>query len=635
MEEMRETSNNRFLYAYVFAIILWNNIHLSEENLSVYEPKGLSGLNTKNLCIVLPNTTSLHFLSDLTLNVTESLDLSNIQREQVNDLTTLLSKLNKNSALLTLTLTNLTVTWRNFIIILQTVWHTPIEYFSIYSFKQVESIGKEQFNYEGTSLKALAIKEVTITEYYFNQNDVYSIFSEMNIKALTVSDAQLFYMLCPSKPSLFSYLCFSNNQLTDTVFKDCQNLLLLETLILQKNRFRMLSIVSSMTGNMKSLKYLDMSRNLLQYEEENGDKCQWADTLVKLNLSSNKLTNSVFRCLPKNTQMLDLQNNGITSVPKEITELKALEELNIAFNRLRDLPGCSRFTSLGLLNIEMNSILSPSSDFFHSCPNIRGLKAGHNPFECSCELRDFIRFEKQGGGQLIGWPESYVCEYPDGMKGTFLKDFHLSEVSCNTTLLLVIALVTIVVVMALVSFLCIFFDVLWYLKMMWQWTQAKRRVWDNHTEDLETVFEFHAFISYSERDSLWVKNVLIPNLEKEDGSVRICLHERNFIPGKTIVENIINCIEKSYKSIFVLSPNFVQSEWCHYELYFAHHKVFSENTDSLILILLESIPQYIIPARYHKLKALMAKRTYLEWPKEKGKHRLFWANLRAAINAKL
>jgi len=51
--------------------------------------------------------------------------------------------------------------------------------------------------------------------------------------------------------------------------------------------------------------------------------------------------------------------------------------------------------------------------------------------------------------------------------------------------------------------------------------------------------------------------------------------------------------------------------------------------------LLEPIPPYVIPARYHKLKALMAKRTYLEWPKERSKHALFWANLRAAISINL
>ncbi|KAL8207506.1 UNVERIFIED_CONTAM: hypothetical protein K2H54_057181 [Gekko kuhli] len=197
------------------------------------------------------------------------------------------------------------------------------------------------------------------------------------------------------------------------------------------------------------------------------------------------------------------------------------------------------------------------------------------------------------------------------------------------------ALTISVVFAAIISFLCIYLDIPWYLKMMWQWTQVKHRIWKNNPEDVLDNLEFHAFVSYSERDSDWVKNVLIPNLEKEDGSIQICQHERNFIAGKSIVENIIDSIEKSYRSIFVLSPNFVQSEWCHYELYFAHHKLFQERNNSLILLLLEPIPPYIIPAKYYKLKALMAKRTYLEWPKEKGKQGLFWANLRATICVRL
>ncbi|NXU46914.1 TLR1 protein, partial [Drymodes brunneopygia] len=403
---------------------------------------------------------------------------------------------------------------------------------------------------------------------------------------------------------------------------------------LQKNKFESLHKVSSMTRSMKSLKYLDMSNNLLRH---NGAavQCQWAESLTELDLSSNQLADAVFECLPVNVKKLSLQNNQISNVPRGMVELKSLEELNLASNRLADLPGCSSFTSLQFLNIEMNSILTPSADFFRSCPRVRELQAGHNPFKCSCELQAFIRLERQSGGKLFGWPEAYVCEYPEGLRGTELKDFHLSQLACNTTLLLVTALLLTLVLVAVVAFLCIYLDVPWYVRMTWQWTQTKRRAWHDLPGDQGSVLQFHAFISYSERDSLWVKNELIPNLEKGEGCVQLCQHERNFIPGKSIVENIINCIEKSYKSIFVLSPNFVQSEWCHYELYFAHHKLFSENSNSLILILLEPIPPYLIPARYHKLKALMAKRTYLEWPKERSKRALFWANLRAAISINL
>uniref|UniRef100_A0A8B9TD06 TIR domain-containing protein n=1 Tax=Anas platyrhynchos TaxID=8839 RepID=A0A8B9TD06_ANAPL len=538
----------------------------------------------------------------------------------------LLSDFRKGSRLQNLALTNVSVDWTIFLELLQTIWQSSIEYFNINSFKQLSDIEKYNFRYSGTSMKALALKNILVTDLSFSQNDLYRIFADMNIEALTVAGSEMIQM----------YLNFINNDLTDLLFQNCDPLIQLEIFILQKNKFESLSKVSSMTRYMKSRSYLDMSSNLLRTDGAE-ERCQRSKSLKELDLSSKQLTESVFGCLPLNVNKLDLHNKQISSVPQGIAELKSLKELKLASNRLADRPGCSGFWALEILNMEMNSILSPSTDFLESCQRVWELEAGHNPFKCSCELQAFVRLERQSGGKLSGWPEAYVCEYPEDLKGPQLKDLHLTELACNTTLLLVTALLLLLtlVLAGVVAFLCIYLDVPWYVRMLWQWTQMKRRAWHECPEERETVLQFHAFISYSERDSVWVKTELIPNLEKGEGSVRLCQHERNFVPGKSIVENIMNCIDKSYKSIFVLSPNFAQSEWCHYELYFAHHKLFRENCNSLILILLEPVPPYIIPARYHKLKALMAQRTYLERPKERSKRALFWANLRAAININL
>nr|XP_038028229.1 LOW QUALITY PROTEIN: toll-like receptor 1 [Anas platyrhynchos] len=520
----------------------------------------------------------------------------------------------------------------------KTIWQSSIEYFNINSFKQLPDIEKYNFRYSGTSMKALALKNILVTDLSFSQNDLYRIFADMNIEALTVAGSEMIQMLCPSfnSPSVLRYLNFINNDLTDLLFQNCDPLIQLEIFILQKNKFESLSKVSSMTRYMKSRSYLDMSSKLLRNDGAE-ERCQRSKSLKELDLSSKQLTESVFGCLPLNVNKLDLHNKQISSVPQGIAELKSLKELKLALNRLADLPGCSGFWALEILNMEMNSILSPSADFLESCQRVRELEAGHNPFKCSCELQAFVRLERQSGGKLSGWPEAYVCEYPEDLKGMQLKDLHLTELACNTTLLLVTALLLLLtlVLVGVVAFLCIYLDGPWYVRVLWQWTQTKRRTWHECPEERETVLQFHAFISYSERDSVWVKTELIPNLEKGEGSVRLCQHERNFVPGMSIVENIMNCIDKSYKSIFVLSPNFVQSEWCHYELYFAHHTLFRENCNSLILILLEPVPPYIIPVRYHKLKALMAQRTYLERPKERSKRALFWANLRTAININL
>nr|UHH89778.1 TLR1B [Eudyptes chrysolophus] len=632
---------NFFLYKCLFALTFWNHISLSMANelfksVSNDFPEDGSDKKIKSLPLLYTNShqSKANFDWVVIQNITESLSLSEITNDNVKKLVALLSNFRQGSRLQNLTLTNMSVDWKALTEVFQTVWHSSIEDFKINSLTQLSNIESYDFDYSGTSMKALTIKKVLITDLYFSQDDLYKLFANMNIEALTIAESEMIHMMCPLSNSPFKYLNFLKNDLTDLLFQNCDKLVQLEKLILQKNKFESLCKVSFMTSRMKLLQYLDMSNNLLSHDAADV-QCRWAESLTELDLSSNQLTDSVFECLPVNIKKLNLQNNQITSITKGMAELKSLEELNLASNRLADLPGCSGFMSLEFLNVEMNLILTPSADFFQSCLRVKKLQARCNPFKCSCELQDFIRLERQSGVELIDWPAAYVCEYPEDLRGTQLKDFHLTELACNTTLLLVTALLLTLVLVAVVAFLCIYLDVLWYVQMTWQWTQTKRRAWHNHPEEQETVLQFHAFISYSERDSLWVKNELIPNLEKGEGCVQLCQHERNFIPGKSIVENIINCIEKSYKSIFVLSPNFVQSEWCHYELYFAHHKLFSENSNSLILILLEPIPPHIVPARYHKLKALMAKRTYLEWPKERSKRALFWANLRAAISINL
>ncbi|KAM5159140.1 toll-like receptor 1 isoform 1-T2 [Callospermophilus lateralis] len=600
------------------------------------DPESLQDFNTDSLHIVFPMKKTFHFILDMSVSTAISLELSNIKCVLDNECSYFLSalvKLQNNPRLLNLTLNNIETTWNSFISILQSVWPTTIEYFSISNVKLQDHLDSRNFDYSHTSLKALSIHQVVSDVFNFSQSNIYKIFSNMNIQNVTVSGTHMIHMLCPSQISPFLHLDFSNNLLTDMVFKDCGNLIELKTLSLQMNQLKKLANIIHMTEEMKSLQQLDVSQNSLRYEEEE-KTCSWTKSLLSLNLSSNILTDSVFSCLPPKVKVLDLHNNRIMNIPKDVTHLEALQELNVAFNSLADLPGCGTFSSLSVLIIDHNSISHPSADFFQSCQKMKSIQAGNNPFQCTCELRDFIQHIGQLPSEVVeGWPDAYKCDYPESYKGTPLKDFHVSPLSCNTGLLIVTIGVVVLVLTGSVTFLCRYLDLPWYLRMVCQWAQTRHRTRNIPLEELQSTLQFHAFISYSGHDSAWVKSELLPNLEKED--IRICLHERNFVPGKSIVENIINCIEKSYKSIFVLSPNFVQSEWCHYELYFAHHNLFHKAFDNLILILLEPIPQYSIPSNYHKLRTLMAQRTYLEWPMEKSKHGLFWANLRAAIRIKL
>ncbi len=134
---------------------------------------------------------------------------------------------------------------------------------------------------------------------------------------------------------------------------------------------------------------------------------------------------------------------------------------------------------------------------------------------------------------------------------------------------------------------------------------------------------------------------LYSNSETDEDSVNarcprpltLCLHKRDFLPGHWIVDNIMSAMERSRRTVFILSENFVQSDWCRYELDFSHFWLFDGNDgrDAAILILLEPLSKDDIPKRFCKLRKLMNSTTYLEWPQEEERIGEFWRSLRDAL----
>lgn len=502
---------------------------------------------------------------------------------------------------------------------------------------------------ETSTMESFTVSQGVVKSFFFVQEAVYNFFINLPVKHLAVVETSIIHMTCPKKESPIRELDFSNCALSDSIFSrlegqttiECETLSNLTELSLLKNNLKNLHLLSQRLKYMVSLQQLDLSINSLVYD--GWSKCFWPPNIRLMNISSGGLTHSVFNCLPKGLEILDLQNNQISVVPPTIFQLKNLVSLNLNANRLQDLPTCNNFPMLTEILLKSNSLHAPSVAKFKSCPRLKILDASHNPFTCTCSLRDFIRFginaennKGQTGVELYSWPHDYYCIYPENVRDSMLKSFWISEISCNPRILAATILVPAVVLIITLFFLCQHLDVPWYIGMMWQWTRAKHRARMQQLQPEELVgVEFHAFVSYSQHDVDWVKNDLIPNLEGPAGGLRLCHHEKNFVPGKSIIENIISCVEKSRRSVFVLSAHFVKSEWCHYELYFASHQRMSVGSDSLVLVLLEPLPQYLIPSKYYQLRAMMNRHTYLEWPQDRAKHRLFWANLRAALQADL
>ncbi len=398
----------------------------------------------------------------------------------------------------------------------------------------------------------------------------------------------------------------------------------LRKLSLSHNRFKDLAEIAKNVNDMKFLESLDLSFNSVSIDKP----CFWPPHLIELSLCHNNLGNDVFHYLSPYFQKIDLSKTGISVIPLNIiSSFPRLTDLYLSFNSIQVIPADLRAPILVSLHIDQNAITSIGQKSMECFPKLRTLKAGHNPFSCDCDCFWFMTVYNKS--LLSDWPQDYTCSTPPSFSGRRLETNEHVWLSCQPGLQAAVVLSVLSVVgvaLAIIVYAC---DDIWYTKMLWVWIRVKRRGYKRADRLLHATFFYHAFISYSQHDSTWVGSQLVPELERS--GLSLCIHERDFEPGKWIVDNIIHCVEDSYKSLFILSKHFVQSEWCNYELFFAQHRAISVNDDSLVFVLLEPIPADSLSKKFLKLRRLLRRKTYLKWPADERKQRVFWCNLKAIL----
>ncbi|KAL3846848.1 hypothetical protein ACJMK2_017802 [Sinanodonta woodiana] len=106
-------------------------------------------------------------------------------------------------------------------------------------------------------------------------------------------------------------------------------------------------------------------------------------------------------------------------------------------------------------------------------------------------------------------------------------------------------------------------------------------------EDPVADKRIHAYVSYSDQDLDFVTKELAPELERR--GYRLCLPDRDFIPGASKEENILKAIDVSLRTVFVLSGSHIQDEWSLFTFITACEKSLREKTNYLIVIVRENV----------------------------------------------
>jgi hypothetical protein len=77
-------------------------------------------------------------------------------------------------------------------------------------------------------------------------------------------------------------------------------------------------------------------------------------------------------------------------------------------------------------------------------------------------------------------------------------------------------------------------------------------------------FKYDVFISYKHDDIEWVQKELLPRLQEV--GLKICLDDVEFLAGGAAIVSMQDAIEQSRRTVLVLTPRYMQSDWTLFEM---------------------------------------------------------------------
>ena len=211
------------------------------------------------------------------------------------------------------------------------------------------------------------------------------------------------------------------------------------------------------------------------------------------------------------------------------------------------------------------------------------------------------------------------------------------QCSMNTAVKLSVGLLALVVIITGVS--VVLYRHRWDVRFFCIKFVASRNAYVEH-QGYRSLFEYDAFVAYHKTDLKWVQHELFKTLDTQGGKdddgtdqparFRLCIHDRDFIPGVSIEDNIVRAIENSRKTILVLSQKFLTSGWCEFELQMARMESFDKGRNLIVAVMLEPVE---IEKMSKSLRLLIRKNTYIEWFEDPGNRNNFWEKMRFALRA--
>ena len=258
-----------------------------------------------------------------------------------------------------------------------------------------------------------------------------------------------------------------------------------------------------------------------------------------------------------NLRVLIVSNNKLSSLkPANLSKLISLELLDLSYNKFHTISETTRLM-LGDIDEQRNSS--------HLSLNLLG-----NPLSCTCKDLQFIEWLTVTEINIVN-RDKYTCTYKDGTLVKMSNQlFYDLESECNDNVWLIASFTSVVVYYLLVTIATIWYRFRHHFRDLFL-KMRMRRERLNALLGRNEEYKYDAFISCTREGAKWIKKHFIDRFENDELQLKFCIAQRDFLVGKTIIDNIMDTLSNSRKTVLLVDGTFIESKWCQEELLLSHH----------------------------------------------------------------
>ena len=398
----------------------------------------------------------------------------------------------------------------------------------------------------------------------------------------------------------------------------------------------------SVFWNMYKLTLLDLSQNLFETLPPAVFKNLFS--LKNLNLRNNKIRSIASDAIVGLTslEILELQENELLYLPSSfLISFTSLTELKLDFNKLSYLDedvfvSSTMLTTLTLSNNHFVGFNRSTFDPLRS--SVKSIDISGNSLVCDCQIEWLAEFFNGSSPTLLHKEDTFCSPSSASLEPLRGKPFSTFEYGkycgLDTRLILGISAGVFAIFALSISFI-ISYHYRWFLGYK-LFLLKLAIIGYNEIQDGrdQGEFEYDINVMFVDGDEEWATNNLRPELDRRFPTFdRIAFGDDELLLGKHYFDAVYYNVEKSFKTILLLSRAAVQDHIFMTKFRIAINHVTDTETENLILVFLEDIPDQELPylVRLH----LSGQGAYLHWEEHEDGQEYFWNKLTKHLNINL